>query len=270
MTQENKRELTAALLTLLVMIVTGVALVLCSLRYKYPPDDPDELAMFKQDSIVFGGEWVQLGETLEPLTEEPMQPEVEEKAEQEPEPKNEGEHLKDAGVQAKEQAPTVTSKEPSPMQVKEKPKPKEPTGPPRKTAEELAQEKAEREAAEAAKNRTKNAFGNATGSTGKQGSPDGNADSGSLTGRGSTEGLAGFTVASWGRPHSRYAGSVKVDVRVNARGKVIEAKAVNGTGEAWRHDEVRKSCVQESLKSQFSVRTDRTTEGRGYINWIFK
>lgn len=270
MTQDKERKILATLLTLLVVAGAGVAILLTSLHYQYPPEDPDELAMFKQDSIVFGGEWVQLGETLEPLADEPLQPEVTEENNEETAPKNEGEHLKDAGVQAKETAPTVTSKEPSPMQVKEKPKPKEPTGPPRKTEEELAQEKAQREAAEAAKNRTKNAFGNATGNKGSQGSPDGNADSGNLTGRGSTEGLVGFTVASWGRPHSRYAGSVKVDVRVNSRGKVIEAKAVSGTGEAWRHNEVRQSCVQESLKSQFSVRTDRTTDGRGYINWIFK
>ena len=82
-------------------------------------------------------------------------------------------------------------------------------------------------------------------------------------------GLVGYTLEHWGRPHSYWTGSVTVRVRVNARGKVIEAKVHSGKGEAWSHNEVRRSCEQESLKSAFSVPKNTTQEGVGYITWTF-
>lgn len=119
-------------------------------------------------------------------------------------------------------------------------------------------------------NRTSNAFGKSSGSgSGKQGSPNGNSTQGALSGKPGIGGLVGYTLEYWGRPHSYWTGSVTVRVRVNARGKVIEAKVHSGKGEAWSHNEVRRACEQESLKSAFSVPKNTTQEGVGYITWTF-
>ena len=82
-------------------------------------------------------------------------------------------------------------------------------------------------------------------------------------------GLVGYTAEYWGRPHSKWTGKINVLVRVNPCGKVIEAHAVSGSGEAWSHPEVRRSCEQAALKSAFSVPKNRTTEGIGTITWRF-
>ena len=95
------------------------------------------------------------------------------------------------------------------------------------------------------------------------------ANQGALNGKPGIGGLVGYTLEYWGRPHSRWTGSVTVRVRVNARGKVIEAHAVSGEGEAWSHPEVRRSCEQESLKSSFSLPKNTETEGVGNITWTF-
>ena len=82
-------------------------------------------------------------------------------------------------------------------------------------------------------------------------------------------GLVGYTAEYWGRPHSKWTGKVNVQVRVNPRGKVIEAHAVSGSGEAWAHPEVRRSCEQAARESAFSVPKNRTSEGIGTITWRF-
>ena len=51
----------------------------------------------------------------------------------------------------------------------------------------------------------------------------------------------------------------------------IHDGAINmSTGEAWKHADVRANCERESLKSRFSVPTNRTTNGTGTIIWSFK
>ena len=120
--------------------------------------------------------------------------------------------------------------------------------------------------------RVKDAFGKSTGKgTGKQGDPKGNSDNGAVSGKPGIGGLVGYTLERWGRPHSKWTGSVTVKVRVDARGHVIQANAVSGRGEAWNHPEVRRYCEQESLwpKSAFSVPKNTTTEGVGTITWTF-
>ncbi len=82
-------------------------------------------------------------------------------------------------------------------------------------------------------------------------------------------GLVGYTAEYWGRPHSKWTGKVNVKVRVDPRGKVIEAHAVSGSGEAWAHPEVRRSCEQAARESAFSVPKNRTSEGIGTITWRF-
>jgi outer membrane biosynthesis protein TonB len=268
----RKNEIRAFLLTLLVVLITVLLLLFTGMHYEYPPRDMD-LVQLKQDSIMFGGEYVMLGNTPQPTESEEMDTENPETAEEVAEqPSVEGDDLKDAGEPAKQAKPLVTAKEPSPMKVKEKPKEEKPkkTGPATTQNEASKQEKVKKGNDAATNNRVKNSFGKSQGSgSGKQGSPEGNSNTGALSGKPGIGGLVGYTLEYWGRPHSRYTGSVKVRVRVNARGQVIEATAISGSGEAWSHGEVRRSCESESLKSAFSVPKNATTEAVGTIIWRF-
>ena len=144
------------------------------------------------------------------------------------------------------------------------------------TKEELAEQqriKREREkkAQESKKisSSVKNAFGKTGKSSGQSGSPDGNSKQGALAGQpGHT--LGGYTLAHWGRPSSGYDGEITIRVRVDAQGKVIEAKYLRGTGAAASMQSVRRSCEQASLQSRFSVPKNTTGEKVGTIVWRFE
>ena len=56
----RKNEIRAFLLTLLVVLITVLLLLFTGMHYEYPPRDMD-LVQLKQDSIMFGGEFVELG-----------------------------------------------------------------------------------------------------------------------------------------------------------------------------------------------------------------
>ncbi len=271
MDNDRKNKLLAALATLLICLMVGLGLVFTGLHYQYPPEG--EQIKLKQDSILFGGEFVMLGNM--PDAEQTEQLDTDTPAPTDnvtDQPDVDGDDLEDAGPPEPKPKPIVTAKQESPMKVKEKPKPdpKEKTGSANSTKPAEKQEKVKRGHEDATRNRVADAFGKSAGkASGKQGSPDGNADQGTTAGRPGIAGLEGYTLEYWGRPHSRWTGTVTVRVRVNARGKVIEARAISGTGEAWAHPEVRKSCEQESLKSAFSVPKKTTQEGVGTIKWRF-
>lgn len=270
---DNRNRLLACLITLLLLCGTIWLLVSCGLHYEWPPDEP-MMVELKQDSIMFGGEYVMLGNMPDATQSEQMDTETPENVDNEAtEPNVEGDDMEDAGEPAKQAPPVVTAKAESPMKVKEKPKEEKPkkTGPATETPKTTAKPKVKRGEDAAPKNdRVKDAFGKSKGSgSGKQGSSSGNSDKGAVTGKPGIGGLVGYTLEYWGRPHSRWTGSVTVRVRVDTRGKVVEARATSGKGEAWSHQEVRQSCVQESLKSAFSVPKNTTTQGIGYITWTF-
>ncbi len=67
----RKNSLWALLLTLLITGGTLALLLLCTLRYEHIPNsqDPTQLA---QDTILFGGEYVMLGNTMDNLQTELM------------------------------------------------------------------------------------------------------------------------------------------------------------------------------------------------------
>lgn len=270
MNNRNKNEMASALITLLLMAVVLCVLVFSHLHYQYPPENGKELqADLQQDSIMFGGEYVMLGNTPEPNPSEDMDNEQPEQAEEVAEkPSTEGEDLEDAGQPAKQPKPLVQSKQESPMKVKEKKvEKKQKTGP---SEEQIAQKEKEKRNKNAVNSKIANAFGKSGGSgKGKQGSPDGNSSSGSLTGKPGIGGLVGYTLEYWGRPHSQWTGTVVVKVRVNTRGRIIEAHCVGGTGGAYAHPSVRRYCEQETLKSAFSVPKNTTTEGVGTVTWRF-
>lgn len=276
MDDNRKSKIAALLLTLLWLVGTVLVMLYTHLHYEYPPKGA-ELAQLKQDTIMFGGEFVELGNLPDLSQNEQMELDNPTPTEQQSEqPDVEGDDLDDAGEPAPkpEPKPVVAAKQESPMKVKEKPKEEQPkkTGPAKSTKPEAKQEQVKRgkETTTPKNDRVKDAFGKSTGTTtSKTGSPAGNANTGERSGQPGISGLVGYTAEYWGRPHSKWTGKVNVQVRVNPRGKVIEAHAVSGSGEAWAHPEVRRSCEQAARESAFSVPKNRTSEGIGTITWRF-
>ncbi len=276
MDDNRKSKIAALLLTLLWLVGTVLVMLYTHLHYEYPPKGA-ELAQLKQDTIMFGGEFVELGNLPDLSQNEQMELDTPTPTEQQSEqPDVEGDDLDDAGKPAPkpEPKPVVAAKQESPMKVKEKPKEEQPkkTGPAKSTKPEAKQEQVKRgkETTTPKNDRVKDAFGKSTGTTtSKTGSPAGNANTGERSGQPGISGLVGYTAEYWGRPHSKWTGKVNVQVRVNPRGKVIEAHAVSGSGEAWAHPEVRRSCEQAARESAFSVPKNRTSEGIGTITWRF-
>ena len=276
MDDNRKSKIAALLLTLLWLVGTVLVMLYTHLHYEYPPKGA-ELAQLKQDTIMFGGEFVELGNLPDLSQNEQMELGTPTPTEQQSEqPDVEGDDLDDAGEPAPkpEPKPVVAAKQESPMKVKEKPKEEQPkkTGPAKSTKPEAKQEQVKRgkETTTPKNDRVKDAFGKSTGTTtSKTGSPAGNANTGERSGQPGISGLVGYTAEYWGRPHSKWTGKVNVQVRVNPRGKVIEAHAVSGSGEAWAHPEVRRSCEQAARESAFSVPKNRTSEGIGTITWRF-
>ncbi|MBO5540271.1 MAG: hypothetical protein J5980_04930 [Muribaculaceae bacterium] len=276
MDDNRKSKIAALLLTLLWLVGTVLVMLYTHLHYEYPPKGA-ELAQLKQDTIMFGGEFVELGNLPDLSQNEQMELDTPTPTEQQSEqPDVEGDDLDDAGEPAPkpEPKPVVAAKQESPMKVKEKPKEEQPkkTGPAKSTKPEAKQEQVKRgkETTTPKTDRVKDAFGKSTGTTNsKTGSPAGNANTGERSGQPGISGLVGYTAEYWGRPHSKWTGKVNVQVRVNPRGKVIEAHAVSGSGEAWAHPEVRRSCEQAARESAFSVPKNRTSEGIGTITWRF-
>ena len=185
--ERNEYRLVALFATLI--ISAGILLIILNsyLHYQYPPEDMKDLAALEQDSIMFGGEYVMLGTSPEAVGEESDTEEPEQVEEVQPKPDVAGEDLNDAGEPAKQAKPVVTAKAESPMKVKEKPKEKEKpkkTGPATDEKPAEKQEQVKRGTDAATENKVKNAFGKASGSgSGKQGSPNGNSDSGALSGK---------------------------------------------------------------------------------------
>lgn len=275
---DRKREITAAIITAIITL----AVLLFMLWYVLPgvevPQQNQPFVTMMEDA---GGDMLaKLGETPDPTendannADEPENAEANETGNQ-----PEGDELEDAGEVAPVTPKNITSDKPSPMKVKKQEKKNEPEKkagaskpnpkPNAKAANQRSQGAASQES-ETSK-RMKNAFGKGSGSGKTQGSPDGGSNVGDISGHGTIgSGLVGYTGSYWGRPHSRYEGSITVRVTVNPRGNVISARAVSGTGEAWRHQDVRSYCERESLKSRFAVPTNRTTNGEGTITWRFK
>ncbi len=294
--EENRRKdsLWALLLTLLITVGTLMLMLRLSMQYQPMSDQkPMELA---QDSILFGGEYVMLGNTLENLQSDLMDEQSSEQSaspEQGDEPDIEADDMEDAGDVNQKTPPLVTQKTESPHKVKEQPKEPEPkkSGPTKQNDKVVEKPKAKNNNAEAketkAKNanetktstsnatdsKVKNAFGKGNGNGGgKQGSPNGNSSEGVLTGKPSIGGLVGYTLEHWAKPvpNSKWSGTVTVRVTVNPRGQVIKATATGATGALASHPEVRRACEQAALKSSFSVPKNTMTEGIGTVTYIWR
>lgn len=259
MNRSRRDRVIAALLTIL--LYAGIIAVCFFTFLRFPPGgEPLPLPQPEEDGILFGGEYVMIGD--DPLLTESSN-EPADAADQSV--AAEAVDLENAGEVA-EPAAEVTTKQESPMKVKEKPAP-EKQGP---TKEEIAaREKAKREKEAAERIRKSVKFnGNGSGS-GKAGSPDGNATTGAATGS-PGHNLSGRTIESFDTPGSTLSGTVKIRVKVNAKGQVVSASYESGTGPASASQAVRRNCVNASRRSRFSVRTDSDRDQTGVIVWRFK
>lgn len=293
--KENRRKdsLWALLLTLLITV--GTLLLLLRMSLHYQPTNEQNLTELAQDSILFGGEYVMLGNTMENLQDNFMDEQASEQSaspEQGDEPDIEGDDLEDAGEATQKTPPLVTQKTESPHKVKEQPKQPEPKkpGPSKQNDKVTEKPKAKNTNSEAKETKTqktteqktstnnatdskvKNAFGKGNGQGGgQQGSPNGNSSQGVLAGKPSVNGLVGYTLEHWAKPvpNSKWSGTVTVRVTVNPRGQVIKASATGATGALASHPEVRRACEQAALKSSFSVPKNTMTENIGTITYIW-
>jgi len=294
--EDNRRKhsLWALLLTLLITVGTLALLLSLTLRYEQVPDRPD-LTQLAQDSILFGGEFVMLGNTFDNVQNDLMDEESAEPSaspDEGDDPDIEADDMEDAGEVNHKTPPLVTQKTESPHKVKEQPKEAEPkkSGPTKPNDKVVEKPKAQNKnseaqqtkskntkaenttASNATNNRVKNAFGNGNGKGGgQQGSAGGNSNQGVLAGKPGISGLVGYTLDYWAKPvpNSKWSGRVTVRVTVDPRGKVTSAKATGATGDLASHPEVRRACEQAALKSQFSVPKNTMTEGIGTVTYIW-
>ena len=290
----RKHSLWAFLITLLITVGTLALLLSYTLRYEQVPDRPD-LTQLAQDSILFGGEFVMLGNTLDNVQNDMMDEESAEPSASPNEgddPDIEGDDMEDAGEVNQKTPPVVTQKTESPHKVKEQPKEPEPKkpGPVKENDKKVDKPKVKAKdteaketkskntnepkptASNATNNRVKNAFGNNNGNGGgQQGSASGNSNQGVLAGKPGISGLVGYTLDYWAKPvpNSKWSGRVTVRVTVNPRGQVTKASAVSATGDLASHPEVRRACEQAALKSRFSVPKNTMTEGIGTVTYIW-
>ena len=290
----RKNSLWALLLTLLITVGTLALLLRFTLRYEQDPNMPD-LTQLAQDSILFGGDYVMLGNTMDNLQDEFMDQDAADQSaspEEGDEPDIDGDDMEDAGEVNQKTPPLVTQKTESPHKVKEPPKEAEPkkSGPTKPNDKVVEKPKAKDKKAEAQEtkskttteqktstsnatdNKVKNAFGNKGGSGGgQQGSPSGNSNQGVLAGKPGIGGLVGYTLDYWAKPvpNSKWSGRVVVRVTVNPRGQVTKANAVSATGDLASHPEVRRACEEAALKSRFSVPKNTMTEGIGTVTYIW-
>ena len=294
--EENRRKNSLWALLLTLLITGGVLALLLSftLRYEQVPNPPD-MTQLAQDSILFGGEFVMLGNTLDNLESDLLEQEASDPSaspEQGDEPDIEADDMEDAGEVNHKTPPLVTQKTESPHKVKEQPKEAEPkkSGPTKENDKKVEKPKAQNKNSEAQEtkakkssekttassnntdNRVKNAFGNNNGrGGGQQGSPGGNSSQGVLAGKPGISGLVGYTLEHWAKPvpNSKWSGRVTVRVTVDPRGKVTSAKATGATGDLASHPEVRRACEEAALKSSFSVPKNTMTEGIGTVTYIW-
>ena len=234
----RKNSLWALLLTLLITVGTLALLLRYTLRYEQLPNTPD-LTQLAQDSILFGGEFVMLGNTMDNVQNDLMDQESADPSaspEEGDDPDIEADDMEDAGEVAHKTPPLVTQKTESPHKVKEQPKEAEPkkSGPTKENDKKVEKPKAKDKQAEAKEtksknteqkttasnatsNRVKNAFGSGNGNGGgQQGTAGGNSNQGVLAGKPGISGLVGYTLDYWAKPvpNSKWSGRVTVRVTV--------------------------------------------------------
>ena len=127
----RKNSLWALLLTLLITVGTLALLMNFTLRYEQDPNLPD-MTHLMQDSILFGGEFVMLGNTMEALQNDLMDQESSDPSaspEEGDDPDIDADDMEDAG-QGPRRRTTNRSRSPRPKTARPRPKRPSPKTPP--------------------------------------------------------------------------------------------------------------------------------------------
>lgn len=289
---DNKSKLLSAIITLLLGAGIVALLLFTSLHYNYPPLDGEKEAQLLQDTIMFGGEYVDFGDFEDLLNDEPAS--VEAPSEQQDdestndEPQQVGQNdLKDNGSYDEQPQPQVSNKvQESPMKVQEQPPKKLPAE--KKTEqpkpEEKPQKKGESKPQPATKkteqpkstaptnseadNKMKKVFGNSAGKgEGKQGNPNGTPGAEKAVGKPGVGGLDGYTLEYFPKAMCPGPGTVVVRVTVSPTGAVTKATVIGGT---MTNERARNICLGLAGQSRFRVPVGQTIERTGTLTYTIR
>ena len=90
---DNRNKLLSALITLLLGAGIVALLLFTSLHYNYPPLDGEQDLQLLQDTIMFGGEYVEMGDFLEPQSDDMLAQNSQDAAQEQPSENNEQEAI---------------------------------------------------------------------------------------------------------------------------------------------------------------------------------
>lgn len=240
MENNRRHRAIATAATLLFHALLIAALVAGVLRYSSEQDRP-EWPPADSSEILFGGEYVMVGDQGVSEAEAAAETETAEAVE---EPANDikvlkvSKNLKDLKVPKAEKA---------------------------KKAEKAEAEKAEKaEKAEAIKDRV--SFGKGKG---KAGQPDGNSADGAVSGI-AASGLGNRKAVNLPPPEKGPMGKIVVKITVDRNGNVISAAYLSGVAPANASASARRSCVEAARRSRFSADPDAPASQTGTITYTYK
>lgn len=234
MENNRRHRAIAAAATLLFHALLIAALVAGVLRYSSEQDQP-EWPPADSSEILFGGEFVMIGDQGASEAEAAAETETAEAVE---EPANDIKVLK------------------VPKAPKDLKDPK---------AEKAEAEKAEKaEKAEAIKDRV--SFGKGKG---KAGQPDGNSADGAVSGI-AASGLGNRKAVSLPSPAKGPMGKIVVKITVDRNGNVTSAAYLSGIAPANASASARRSCVEAARRSRFSADPDAPASQTGTITYTYK
>lgn len=237
MENNRRHRAIAAAATLLFHALLIAALVAGVLRYSSEQDRP-EWPPADSSEILFGGEFVMVGDQGASEAEAAAETETAEAVE---EPANDIKVLK-------------VSKDLKDLKV-----------PKAEKAEKAEAEKAEKaEKAEAIKDRV--SFGKGKG---KAGQPDGNSADGAVSGI-AASGLGNRKAVSLPSPAKGPMGKIVVKITVDRNGNVTSAAYLSGVAPANASASARRSCVEAARRSRFSADPDAPASQTGTITYTYK
>lgn len=243
MENNRRHRAIAAAATLLFHALLIAALVAGVLRYSSEQDQP-EWPPADSSEILFGGEFVMVGD--QGASEAEAAPETE-TAEAVEEPANDIKVLK------------------VPKDLKDLKVPKAEKTEKTEKAEKAEAEKAEKaEKAEAIKDRV--SFGKGKG---KAGQPDGNSADGAVSGI-AASGLGNRKAVSLPSPAKGPMGKIVVKITVDRNGNVTSAAYLSGVAPANASASARRSCVEAARRSRFSADPDAPASQTGTITYTYK
>lgn len=240
MENNRRHRAIAAAATLLFHALLIAALLAGVLRYSSEQDRP-EWPPADSSEILFGGEYVMVGDQGASEAEAAAETETAEAVE---EPANDIKVLK-------------VSKDLKDLKV--------PKAEKAKKAEKAEAEKAEKaEKAEAIKDRV--SFGKGKG---KAGQPDGNSADGAVSGI-AASGLGNRKAVNLPPPEKGPMGKIVVKITVDRNGNVTSAAYLSGVAPANASASARRSCVEAARRSRFSADPDAPASQTGTITYTYK